>query len=70
VAITSEKDLSFKPCGMCMQLLKEFAQHRKENDLDIVMANDGETETLKLQDLIPEVYGPEQKYDDPEYGTD
>lgn len=53
-----------------MQLLKEFAQHRKENDLDIVMANDGETETLKLQDLIPEVYGPEQKYDDPEYGTD
>ncbi|MFB6175012.1 MAG: cytidine deaminase [Candidatus Nanohalobium sp.] len=70
VAITSEKDTFFKPCGMCMQLLNEFAQHREENDMDIVMANGGETETVKLHDLIPETYGPEQKYEDPKYGTD
>ncbi len=43
------------PCGVCLQVMREFAPH-----LTVVIGNlDGEYQVFKLDDLLPQSFGPE-----------
>jgi cytidine deaminase len=43
------------PCGVCLQVMREFAPH-----LTVVISNlDGEYQVFKLDDLLPQSFGPE-----------
>lgn len=43
------------PCGVCLQVMREFAPH-----LTVVIGNlKGEYQVFKLDDLLPQSFGPE-----------
>lgn len=61
ICIMRDSKTGFKPCGMCLQLMNEFAQLNEENDLIIFMAGTEEVEQTTLRELLPELYGPADK---------
>lgn len=46
----------FTPCGVCRQMLAEFA----DGDLRVIVATENETLTLTLAELLPHGFGKEQ----------
>lgn len=58
ICVYSEKEGEFRPCGMCLQLMNEFAQLSEENDMEIVVVTADGTEEMSLRELIPDLYGP------------
>ncbi len=64
MALYSVKEGDFKPCGMCLQLMNEFAQLREDNDMELVIASaDGVSETT-LREIVPDLYGPAHRPSD------
>lgn len=61
IAVSCTKDEAFYPCGMCMQLMNEFAQLNDHNDLHIVMEGKDERRQGRLREYVPEFYGPGDK---------
>lgn len=61
MAVSCTKDMSFNPCGMCLQLMNEFAQLNEYNDMHIVMKGRKEQRQGRLRDYITETYGPADK---------
>jgi homotetrameric cytidine deaminase len=50
VVVVSENDPPVTPCGMCLQVIKEFAS----DDIDIYVGNSKEvTRVIKLNELLP-----------------
>lgn len=55
IAIAADTDGFTAPCGVCRQVLREFAP-----DLEVILVNRrGDTKTLTLPDLFPYSFGPE-----------
>ena len=55
IAIAADTDGFTAPCGVCRQVLREFAPN-----LEVILVNKhGETKTLTLPDLLPLSFGPE-----------
>lgn len=50
---TSAAELAF-PCGMCLQVLSEFAE-----DIPVILAGDAEMRTYRLAELLPHRFGEE-----------
>lgn len=50
---TSAAGLAF-PCGMCLQVLSEFAE-----DIPVILAGDAEMRTYRLAELLPHRFGEE-----------
>lgn len=61
LCVTRDAETGFKPCGMCLQLMNEFAQLREENDMWIIMAGTEKWEKKRLRELLPDLYGPSHK---------
>jgi cytidine deaminase len=61
LCVARDADTGFKPCGMCLQLMNEFAQLREENDMWIIMAGTEKMEKKRLRELLPDLYGPDHK---------
>lgn len=52
MAVVADYPTPVPPCGMCRQMLTEFAP-----DLELILANlKGETETVRLSDLLPNAF--------------
>ncbi len=55
IAIAANTDSFTAPCGVCRQVLREFAPN-----LEVILVNKhGDTKTLTLPDLFPYSFGPE-----------
>ncbi|MBN1898552.1 MAG: cytidine deaminase [Spirochaetes bacterium] len=55
IAIVLFSDNFGVPCGACRQVLREFG-----TDMDVIMAKQtGEYKIMKLSELLPESFGPE-----------
>lgn len=55
IAIAADTDGFTAPCGVCRQVLREFAPN-----LEVILVNKhGDTKTLTLPDLFPYSFGPE-----------
>ena len=53
IAITADSDGFCPPCGVCRQVLQEFAP-----DLEVILVNRrGETKRLTLRELLPYSFG-------------
>ena len=53
IAITADSDAFCPPCGVCRQVLQEFAP-----DLEVILVNRrGETKRLTLRELLPSSFG-------------
>lgn len=53
IAVVADSETPVRPCGACLQVLREFAM-----DLDIIMANIyGETEKKRLSELLSLPFG-------------
>lgn len=60
IAIISNLDYPIKPCGMCRQLIAEFAQ-LSQNNIEIIMC-DNKGEKIKestIYEMLPHAFGPE-----------
>lgn len=53
IAVVSEGALFTYPCGICRQVLNEFAP-----DIDIVLDNQGEIKVINLKEMLPYSFGP------------
>lgn len=52
LAVVADYPTPVPPCGMCRQMLIEFAP-----DLELILANlKGQTETVRLSDLLPNAF--------------
>lgn len=55
IAIAADTEDFCAPCGVCRQVLHEFAP-----DLEVILVNNrGETRTLTLPELLPHSFGPD-----------
>ena len=55
IAIASRGDQFCTPCGVCRQVLREFAP-----DIEVICLNNkGEERSFSLPDLLPHSFGPE-----------
>ncbi len=54
IAVVADTDGPVSPCGACRQVLSEFG------DMDVIMANvKGDMKVMKLSELLPESFTPE-----------
>lgn len=53
IAVVSESEKFTYPCGICRQVLNEFAP-----DIDVIFDNNGEIEVINLKELLPYSFGP------------
>ncbi|MCP4177968.1 MAG: cytidine deaminase [bacterium] len=60
IAIISDLEDPIKPCGMCRQLIAEFAQLSK-NNIKLVMSNSTGTviKESSIYEMLPHAFGPE-----------
>jgi len=57
VAVVADSPDPVAPCGGCRQRLREFSAP----DVTVTMANlKGATRTMRMDELLPEAFGPEQ----------
>lgn len=53
IAVVSESEKFTYPCGICRQVLNEFAP-----EIDIVLDNHGEMLVINLKEMLPYSFGP------------
>lgn len=53
IAVVSAGESFTYPCGICRQVLNEFA-----SDIDIVLDNHGEMQVINLKEMLPYSFGP------------
>lgn len=53
IAVVSEGQKFTYPCGICRQVLNEFAP-----DIDIILDNQGELTVINLKEMLPYSFGP------------
>lgn len=53
IAVVSEGELFTYPCGICRQVLNEFAP-----EIDIVMDDQGTIKVINLKEMLPYSFGP------------
>lgn len=53
IAVVSVSEKFTYPCGICRQVLNEFAP-----DIDIVLDNHGEIKVINLKEMLPYSFGP------------
>ena len=55
IVVAGDSDAPCVPCGVCRQVLREFA-----SDIEIIcLGSDGSELTMALSDLLPRSFGPE-----------
>ena len=55
IVVTGDSEAPCVPCGVCRQVLREFAP-----DIEIIcLGSDGSELTMTLNDLLPHSFGPE-----------
>jgi len=55
IAVAGDSKAPCVPCGVCRQVLREFAP-----EIEIIcLGTDGEEKTMSLNDLLPNSFGPE-----------
>jgi len=55
IAVASDSKSPCVPCGVCRQVLREFAP-----EIEIIcLGTDGKEKTMSLNDLLPHSFGPE-----------
>lgn len=53
IAVVSAGEIFTYPCGICRQVLNEFAP-----DIDIVLDDHGKIEVINLKEMLPYSFGP------------
>lgn len=53
IAVVSAGESFTYPCGICRQVLNEFAP-----DVDVVLDNHGEMQVINLKEMLPYSFGP------------
>lgn len=53
IAVVSEGEIFTYPCGICRQVLNEFAP-----DIDIILDNHGTLNVINLKEMLPYSFGP------------
>ncbi len=53
IAIVGKKGVLTPPCGICRQVLNEFA-----SDIDIILDDNNKEKIIKLSELLPYSFGP------------
>ena len=53
IAVVSASEKFTYPCGICRQVLNEFAP-----DIDVILDNQGKMQVINLKDLLPYSFGP------------
>ncbi len=53
IAVVGKKGVLTPPCGICRQVLNEFA-----NDIDVVLDDNNKEKIIKLNELLPYSFGP------------
>ncbi len=58
IAVTSNKEIPIKPCGMCRQYIGEFAQVSQQNIKVIMLGSNGDEINSSIEELYPDSFGP------------
>lgn len=53
IAVVSASEKFTYPCGICRQVLNEFAP-----DIDVILDNQGKMQVINLKELLPYSFGP------------